>query len=121
MPQGTVDNLNIQKCNGLNHYDVIDRTKYGTYGILPKKLYDAKPTIYKLKPEIEKKHACMIDQQDFQSLKGSKNDISQCLTDTTHKRLGYHDIPCLKSAYRNKEYYNVDRAMIYFNNQYGLK
>ena len=121
MPQETIDDLNIQKCYGLNHYDMIDRTKYGTHGICPKKLYDAKPVIYRLKPEIEKKHSCMIDQQNFQSLKASKNDISQCLTKTTHKRLGYHDTPCLKSAYRNKEYYNVDRAMIYFNTQYSQK
>ena len=121
MPFESVDNLNIQKCNGLNHYDMIDRTKYGTHGICPQKLYSAKPTLYKLNPEIEKKHSCMIDQQDFKSMKGSKDDNSNCLNDRTFKRRGYFDSPCVKSAYRNKEYYNLDRGLIYFNTQYGQK
>ena len=98
----------------MNYYNSLDLSKYGTSGVCPQQLYNSKtilpPTI---KESVIKKNPCKLNEGLHTENINYRNKKYSCYSlDKKHSGYGYYDLPCLKTAYRNKDYYNLKRKVI---------
>ena len=117
MSNKPIDTIDVTCHSKMNYYNPIDLTKYGTAGVCPKMLYKTESTIPEtITKENIKVNPCKLDEGLYKESVNSRDPKYSCHTlNKTYERKGYSDIPCLKSAYNNPDYYDLNRSLIYFH------
>ena len=112
-----LNNLNNIYCySKMNYNNQIDLTKYGTTGIKPQDIY--KPinnTINKINNNIILNNPCKLNEGFYKENMNYRNKLYSCYkNNNNHKRYGYYDLPCLKSSYKNTNYYDLNKNLLHF-------
>ena len=105
--------FNMNTCKPqMTYYNPIDLNRYGVVGLCPKMLYKTSSNLHLVK---NKSKQCNFNQSNYKQKIDYRNNINACkTTDKLYKQIGFYDIPCLPSAYNKPEYYDLNRAMLYF-------
>jgi hypothetical protein len=121
MSNKTIDTINVTCHSKMNYYNPIDLTKYGTIGVCPHMLYKTYSVIPKhINKENIKTNPCKLDEGLYKQSIHYKHPVYSCHSlKKIHKRKGYSDIPCLKTAYNNTNYYDLNRSLIYFHESHS--
>ena len=88
--------------------------------ICPKNIY--KPInkyINKINDNSINNNPCKLNQGFYTENINYRNKVLSCYTNSTNKRYGYYDLPCHKSAYKNTNYYDLNKNLIQFHESHN--
>lgn len=120
MTNKSIDSINISCPSKMKFYDMIDRTKYGTHGVCPQNMYTSKTKVpEQINKNVIKQNPCKLDEGFYTESKNNRDKKYSCHTlNKVFQRYGYYDMPCLETQYKNKDFYNLNRALFHFHRSF---
>ena len=115
MSNKSLDFINYNCYTNMKYNNSLDLSKYGTSGICPNNIYKKnKEYIYLINKFSNKNNPCKLDHGKYIQETNYRNKLLSCHTYDNNKRYGYYDLPCLKSTYKNTNYYNLNKNLFHF-------
>jgi len=120
MTNQSIDSINLVCPSKMKYYDMIDRTKYGTSGVCPQNMYTTKTKVPEaLHPHVIKENPCKLNEGNYAEVINYRNKKYSCHNmDKSFPRFGYYDMPCMETQYKNKDFYNLNRALFHFHRSF---